>query len=187
MNLRKLNLNACPLARSILKEVSTITSFSCVAGGYLRDQYYGVPQKDIDIFVSSDFDKKKLTNQILTEWTLTEDVDSQSEITYDLKDVDFSVLNLSHPTNLPLQIVISEDFKNVQSVLESFNFGFCQVVFDGSNMLITDEFWQDAANDTITYLLKTKPSAASKTHARRLTVKYPNLKWVWNNNEDVLN
>lgn len=175
MNLRTLDLAVTPYILNVFADVAKLTSFATIAGGYLRDSYYRVPHKDIDIFTSSDLDVEKL-KKTFSGWTV-EELDSDEDEKYDAMSSEFSVVNLTHPNYDPIQIMRSDTYNSVSSVLEKFDFGFCQIAFDGCNVLVTDAFWSDAANNTATFVLNGKRSSYTK-HEERLRAKYPDLKWV---------
>lgn len=174
MKLRSLDLAVSPLVRGIFGNVAKLTSFATIAGGYLRDSYYQVPHKDIDIFVNSSMRRSEL-GAAFPGWTISEHDDDEKS--YDGVSA-FQVINLAHSNYDPVQIMTSDDYNTVESVLDKFDFGFCQIAFDGSNVLVTDEFWNDASNNTATFLMDRNRRSNHSEHENRLRQKYPNLKWV---------
>ena len=178
--LRPLELIVQPQTRSLLSEIKNCASFAVIAGGYLRDKYYGVAIKDIDVFTSADLDVRKLKAGF-SEWSVdsnTPSVDDTDDLAMYVKEGnEFTVYNLSHPTRTPIQVIASDAYTTMMSVLGGFDFGFCQIAFDGSNVLVTDAFWKDAANNTATFL-KDKKLPQYSRHEQRLRAKYPHLVWV---------
>ncbi len=180
MNLRTLDLIVPPYARNILANVAKTTSFATIGGGYLRDHYYRVPHKDIDIFVNTDIDRNKL-KAAFSEWTMKEIGEDDEDGEYDALG-NFSIIELTKDGETPVQIMLSEDYTNVESVLDRFDFGFCQIAYNGTNVLVSEAFWKDAADNTATFVLKKDGKSVhpqSDKHAGRLKEKYPNVTWVW--------
>lgn len=178
--LKTLDLIVSPDVRMILSKVAKCTSFATIAGGYLRDQYYRVPHKDLDIFTYDDLDIDKLKS-LFSEWIVDDGQDGE----YDLGA--FETVNMTRDNSVPIQVMAS-DHCSVSEVLDRFDFGFCQIAYDGSNVLVTDAFWKDATDNTATFVQEVPSTKCGhdqrrtrrhNAHADRLKIKYPNVTWIW--------
>ena len=120
-----------------------------IAGGSLRDLWHGKTPKDVDFFVPLHVD-----NDILGY-----DAFYESEMAGKLNVVTSTYGTFSTP-ELTSVYRYDKDFQSdvifidlpKSKVLERFDFGLCQIAFDGEEVFYTDNFIKDVENKTITLL-----------------------------------
>jgi hypothetical protein len=180
LNLRPLDL-VIPLdIQAILELIQKNCQFAVLAGGYLRDSYYRKSPKDLDIFIGVKEPiavhniNSALTNILVNNGWATE-VDSSDNFEYEKEKQILHVSNFTKKNILPLQLIFSEKYTDLESVLKTFDFGFCQIGYDGKTVLVTDHFWKDAVNSTATLIRQTNNYRPRK---ERFMKKYPNIKWI---------
>jgi len=179
LNLRPLDLLVDWHCRRTLAAIQKTASFAIVAGGYLRDRYYQVAPKDLDIFVSSDCDMTALS-KALDDWSLKDGASDLKELqASDQGYRAIEVITFVKSDELPLQIIISDEFTAIDRVFKDFDFGFCQIAYTGHQVMVSDAFWRDAADNTATYLHPEQPIDGTQRRADKLRQKYPNTTWVW--------
>lgn len=138
-----------------------------IAGGAVRDSLFGKPVKDIDIFVS------KEQAHFITE---VFSVEKNLYCGYiNIPDVDgvFDI-PVTH-TELPVQIITMDEGMSPADRLHTFDFGFCQVAYDGKNIITTENFLNDYKNNTITLVYCENQHEYDRSMRRfeRLKEKYP--------------
>jgi len=121
------------------------------AGGYFRDKRLGKPWKDIDLFIPGKEGEEDPGNEY--------DLSSAHEITIQGHKVNLIFLGGPH---------------DMKSVLERMDIGLCQIGFDGSRLLCTQAFLDDAKNQTITWLTPSN----NRGHLNRVMEKYSDFKLI---------
>jgi tRNA nucleotidyltransferase/poly(A) polymerase len=108
-----------------------------VAGGCVRDEIFGKPVKDIDVFVSyEDFDNRLVNIQEV----LGREVVLEGDIDYEGGEDDEvqGVLTLEpHGDELPVQVIVLAPGMAPLDRVERFDFSFCQAAWDGKEVVTT--------------------------------------------------
>lgn len=124
-----------------------------IAGGWVRDQFFGKVPKDIDIWTTVDFKRKQVTKMFkgatkvrrFTQKTLTDKrLIHVTKFTYKGVDVDIVCFDASA---IPDKVSFNP--------VDSFDFGICQCWFAGADSTGyrgTELFWNDLHNRTLTYV-----------------------------------
>lgn len=147
-----------------------------IAGGALRDLTHGVPVKDVDIFVhhTSEFDKK-LDKAFPGQWRklLTESSTDYLNGTFDtvVAVVDLTVDGVT----TPIQIIALSVIPTIDAAMARFDFGICQIVYDGSAVQMTQAFVDDVRGKTFTVIRSDTEEQMKRTLKRwdRFKEKYP--------------
>lgn len=117
----------------LLAEVRALDPNAIIAGGAIRDLFYGVEYKDIDFFTTT-----------IPQWGLLEQgfdyegmkyVQAVGAMTKDDMNVNF--------------IIIEPNITNM-ALIESFDFGICQIAFDGSKIIKSSAFDWDFKHNVMT-------------------------------------
>lgn len=119
---------------NVLKEVQVYDPKAILAGGCLRDIFYGRPYKDVDIFTRVMPDWEGMTSSGM-DYEGMKYVQAVAEIRRD-----DAVINL---------ILVEANTEN-WPLIESFDFGFCQIGFDGTQLMKTPGFEGDYKHGRIT-------------------------------------
>lgn len=145
-----------------------------IAGGALRDLKMGKPIKDIDIFLSDTTEEQidaflvaQNANQIyaireMRCYGAFSNKEVHRVLTYPKLvgeyDVEF--------------IALDTQFENV---LNRFDFGLCQIMYDGTNVITTSEFVTDVSSKKLTLLRCDNPDQYNRSmkRATRMLEKYP--------------
>lgn len=148
-----------------------------IAGGAVRDEIFGKPVKDIDFFVSSedfvDVKKiqenlgKKVTRLTCTGYASIPDVGSVYDIEWKTGE-------------LPMQIIVMEDGMTPEQRINTFDFGFCQVGYNGKEIIASEHFTTDYESRTISLVYCENQHEHTRSMARydRLSQKYPEFTLV---------
>jgi len=130
------DLNDIPRAwRSALASIQTLAPEAVIAGGCLRDREHGVKVKDIDIFVpceSVDSHEGKLFEQRMKNdgW---QDVQTLHDESYNGSRISRSIETM-FPGCPPINIIV------MPYALIEFDFGICQIEFNGKRILRTRDY-----------------------------------------------
>lgn len=158
-----------------------------LAGGIVRDTIFGKDPKDIDIFVSQeDFDENKVKIALFEHEVSECDFSGYAEI----PDVQ-RVFNISRKyasitemvklhCDLPAQIIVMQPGMSPLKRIETFDFGFCQVAYDGEKILFTDHFSKDYLDKTISLVYCENQHEWERSMIRfaRISQKYPEFRLV---------
>lgn len=164
--------------RTKLNEIQETFPDAVIAGGCLRDLYHGVEFKDIDIFVPN-ADKPDI-QQALDEYR---------------KDHSFCVTrNIKAKKDYQQWAAVSQEIENVftmkignlsidvigtsvspDKVIERFDYGICQIQYDGFNVRHSDWFKHDVMNQKFTLIRCDKQEDWDRAMKRyqKLLLKYP--------------
>lgn len=175
-----------------LHKVQSHVPGAVIAGGYLRDLYIGIEPKDIDIFIPfvEDIDPilTKIDNEIspkievmsiqFTDSRITEMRGAaympQSEITrvWDVRSTKEDIT--------PYQIIMLQKDLDTRDRISKYDFGFCQIYFDGCSVYATDAFQKDVDNKTFTlvHCEDDEQFARSMRRAEKFKNKLPGWSFV---------
>lgn len=192
MNFNQLNITLPAKATDMLALVQKYVPGAVIAGGYLRDLYIGIQPKDIDIFIPfvEDIDSilTKIDNEIspkievmsiqFTDSRISEMHGAaympQSEITrvWDVRS--------TKEDNTPYQIIMLQKDLDIRDRISKYDFGFCQIYFDGCSVYATDAFQKDVDNKTFTlvHCEDDEQFARSMRRANKFKDKLPNWQFV---------
>jgi|SRR5687768_8466652 len=190
-----------PQTQNVLDALHSAGITSAIAaGGIVRDVLFGKTPKDIDIFISHDeVNKLKETGiserlggtlecLFSSEYSAIPDVHSiynlQQELPIDwraLKEEVIQQLKDFIPSGeLPVQIIVIENGMTPRERLDTFDFGFCQVGYDGKEVVYTDHFLRDFQNETVTLVFCENEKEFKRSMKRydRLKDKFPELTMI---------
>lgn len=162
-----------------LMALQVIAPGTVVAGGYLRDQFFGKAPKDIDFFLPYSGGTIERLRTVFPEAKL----ESYSEwLTYRNEEVD-AIYDLGKVDGLPAQGIVLREGMNPYERVQRFDFGFCQISTDDSGgglIWPTKAFYKDAANGTATLIHCESRAEFDRSMKRwqRLSKKYPELTLV---------
>ena len=154
-----------------------------IAGGYLRDTLLNKPVKDIDVFMIParllDFDMDEALllahdeNMEVDMENVYETIDNT--INDDICMVANKVVgNIRYPYNF----IFLNQHVSPQAVLDSFDFGICQIGIDENmEVITTPEFWKDSLDKTYT-LLKWRSEERKKFRIAKMSEKFFDYKFV---------
>ena len=112
---------------ALLKQLQKTDPSAVIAGGAIRDLIcMRRPIKDIDFFV-------KKPNAIFDQWI--------SELSPNHNEYQGSnpyvrdILYYPNAAPLPINVVVGEGYESTYQLIETFDFGLCQVAFDGRRII----------------------------------------------------
>jgi len=116
-----------------LKECQSIDPTAIIAGGCLRDLYFGKEPKDVDIFTGQ-----------LPGWKL------EDENCFDYEGMQY-VLCVADAikNNVHYNLIVVEPV-SAEELIITFDLGFCQIAFDGEKLIKSPAFLWDAKYNLIT-------------------------------------
>lgn len=157
-----------------------------IAGGMVRDSVLEGDWKDIDIFLPID---KTNPDKILIDISgqsdfKVENITMGNSISRNYRNVNLiSVIDLIYMGGIKVQIMpydLPNDDMFKFNLINDFNYGIDQAVYDGKEIHLSDSFMEDKKRNTAT-LLKLK-SLADLPHAmdkfNRIKQKYPGIKFA---------
>lgn len=146
-----------------------------IAGGFLRDAFFGRQKKDIDIFVPFDADERTSLSMELDgfkrlSWSGYM-VGGEVEMVWELKDSD--------SFGYPVQVIMLRAGLDVEERARAHDFDFCQVWHDGT-------FWRESLDFasrnmyevTLVHCESQKEFDRSMRRWERLKQKYPDMTLV---------
>lgn len=153
-----------------------------LAGGALRDFINGAPIKDLDIFVGPC--SEGVTN-LLENLNGTYGVEGKTTVPYFIaermnkQDVHACYEHIIMGAWVVNTVVLSRPM-TIAEKLNRFDFGICQVGFDGTDVWATPAFHQDRMNQTFTLVRCDSERDYRRSMARfdRLVQKYPDWQLV---------
>lgn len=168
--------------RQLLAEVNSYSP-AVLAGGCLRDLDHGVEVKDLDIFIECGDEEEaaELNQELGGVWGEQEELkwypESMREVVL-VSDYDTKKNRFSIGINLPVQFI----FVNwkMSAILSRFDYGICQIGFNGKDVFWEKAYESDKANKTMTLVrsLGECALAASVERYARWGAKYPEHKWI---------
>ncbi len=118
-----------------LIDLQVMDPSAILAGGCIRDLFYGVEVKDLDFFTKGPF----------PSWAEPHETDKDYEgMQYVLAIGSYKLQ--SHEAN----VIMVENNESHEALLKSFDFGFCQIAYDGKRIIKTPEFDWDFKHSIIT-------------------------------------
>lgn len=170
--------------RRLLAGIQASAKFAAVAGGYLRDQFFGVEPKDLDVFVSPDFSLDHPALEGLREnFVPPPHVVSTEYLNHQERRGVFGVWDVhtfdpDERPYKPVQVIVMDAFC-LEEVFDTFDYGFCQIgvcLTDTTRgICVTPAFLRDAGKNTAT-LLRPQPHHRPEhveKRLRRLRGVYP--------------
>lgn len=125
----------------LLKQLQKDDPTAVLAGGAIRDLYCARrPVKDLDFFIKAGEGFSQFRPQ-----------PSQS----DYKGMEFVKAILWYPSAIPLpcNVICGDGYNSTLQLLESFDYGLCQIAFDGLNIIRTHAFDWDYKHAVMTLRL----------------------------------
>lgn len=156
--------------RSALASIQTLYPSAVIAGGCLRDREAGVKVKDIDIFVPCD--DTSIQHGRNVEHALKKDGWRDVKVIHD-KTYNNSRISMSIETVFPgcpaINVVVAP------YTLAEFDFGCCQIEFDGKRILRTRDYHIDVRHKVFRLIPKCTDSEFVRSLNRwaRLKEKFP--------------
>lgn len=123
-----------------------------IAGGALRDLSLGRAPKDLDIFTIHTPDVENL---------------GSSEMDYEGMQYVEAVVTFTTDLDIPINIIIHTPISN-QAMLESFDFGLCQIGYNGKEIIKTPAYDWDLKYGVFTMRHTDRYSRSIKRYARWL-------------------
>jgi hypothetical protein len=156
----------------LLKELQQNDPTAILAGGAIRDLYCGrKPIKDLDFFckdTSACFDNK--------EW-----ISGGRPIEYTGMEYVCGIAWFPNAKPLPCNVIYGEEYESTTQLLESFDFGLCQIAFDGLNIIKTWAFDWDWKHAVMTMRLTARHAGRRDLSLKRFErwrEKYPEFSLV---------
>lgn len=185
--LHRIDLTVPAEATYALISLGDICEQAIIAGGCLRDTFFGVDFADIDIFVSPDFDGAKLASKMGAHWTVEEQWGPLSGTQAAEYEEAFGIHMRSiwrmqeGDTGHPVQFMVWPTPPAMADLLAQFDFGFSQIASDGVETFATDAFLVDARANTATFLLGADYNRLPRCHQRaeRIGARHPGRRWIW--------
>lgn len=163
--------------QQLLKQIQTVTPEAILAGGYLRDLDHKVQPKDIDIFVSaihSLFELQRLCD--VADWRYNEVTESAECDDTISNQIHWTVEGIEQEVNV---LACARDIIPVER-FSRFDFGLCQIMFDGAVLITTPAYQLDKINKTFTLMRYTNSKAHENSIQRfvRFKWRYPEHKLI---------
>ena len=154
-----------------LRVLNIIAPGSVLAGGFLRDEAFGVPPKDLDYFSPSTL----TLGALQTVFPAAKREPYSTFLEYTNEEVK-AVYNIGTVAGFPAQVIALEEGIDPASRIVRFDFGFCQVgMFEDGGRLYSDAFKADQVNNTATLVHCESANEFTRSMKRwaRLQRKYP--------------
>lgn len=169
--------------RAILQSVQTIEPGAILAGGAMRDWDNGRLWKDLDIFIPSGGNTRAITDMLRGKsYRQTRHFDAgYRNVDHTIEDVSTFEANAFEP---PIGIIRMARELTPEQWLARFDFGICQIAFDGQQITRTAAYLKDQAQRQFTVTRSDTPGQLERTRERfkRLREKYPDWTLVVPNN-----
>lgn len=162
-----------------LAAVQVAAPEALMAGGCLRDRDLGVKVKDIDIFVPSRYagtpDEARIMADTLRSvgWKqVGMSVDKTYSDARRFKELS-GIIDARYPGCPPIQIIVGSF--NMPKLISEFDFGICQISFDGTTLRRTSDYHHDRAAKVFRVVPELDDDSFIRTINRwaRLKEKYP--------------
>ncbi len=178
-------LKPSDIPKSWVKELQRLQSIHrnvVLAGGALRDLDLGLPVKDLDFFVSAGNESEALA---LAKQMGAKEVENWEELDEeDRRCYPDSMREIIHVADLKKQV----DGKTVQlvfvnwvvwNIIERFDYGLCQIMFDGTKVKVTKAYSEGKADKVLKVVRADTPAALSSSVKRfcRWQDKFPGYDW----------
>jgi hypothetical protein len=163
--------------RHMLTTLQMFFPDAVIAGGCLRDRDTGVKVKDIDVFMpaatSTENDLQTIAGVLRREgWDVSCHAATMYPQGMDTRVI--GVLDTSYPGCPPIQIIVGEWFTD-RRLLDKFDFGICQIMYDGRDLIKTRDYDRDFVNAQFRIVTERSDLAFVQSINRwaRLKGKYP--------------
>jgi hypothetical protein len=156
----------------LLKQLQEQNPTTVLAGGAIRDLYCGrTPVNDLDFFAN---DEKGIPvfSQFYSDVT---------EKDYEGMEFVDAIIWYPKASPLPCNIICGSGYDSTMQLLESFDFGICQIAFDGLNIIKTWAFDWDFKHAVMTLRLTERHQGRrdlSLARFERWQSKYPDFSLV---------
>lgn len=184
MELIELDCRLDVLGLSVLNYFKNIPVFknSILAGGYIRDLICKKQFKDIDIFIPRNtvYDVMNGLQGLSSDYKVIKMGEAQNFHKFKSYSTGFVTYDLLYLDAIPIQIIMTpfrENFKN--SLIDSFDYGLCQVLAEDQSIYGTAEFLYDKKNNCASLLTLEDISHLPRHMKRfvRFTEKFPDLQF----------
>ena len=168
-----INLDVPNKIKNILADIQNNLrgkGFAVLAGGALRDLVCGKTINDLDIFIRCE----ELNSHEIVSIFGAQPVRKNLEFIGYLEErgetsrISRSYITYSQGYEVNL-VFMPKDF-TVMSLIEDFDFGICQIAFDGNELYYTSEFEKDINNKTLTVI---NGNHTREVHTKKMKVKFP--------------
>lgn len=168
--------------RKALDEVRKVCPTAVLAGGSLRDLDHKVKPKDLDIFLpATELDEVLGINELIGG--IDPDPDRGQMYPESMPEV-VSVTDYNTKKNFlklkvkqPVQFVYCN--WSMEHILKRFDYGLCRIMFDGTDVLVSDEYLSDKGSKWFT-LVRCESETALRSSVRRFArwhPRYPEHDW----------
>lgn len=137
---------------AILSDIRKHDPLAMIAGGSLRDLSLGRAPKDLDIFTTFVPERNDL---------------AETGMDYDGMQYVKAVVTYPVDLDMPFNLVLHEPCTN-EAMLESFDFGICQIGFGGTNLIKTKAFEWDVKYGVFTMRHTDRYARSIKRYSRWL-------------------
>lgn len=156
-----------------------------LAGGALRDLDNGRAIKDLDVFLSTDADMGSILVAMLKHGYQTVGTDLSLSEEYGSLGVGVTgILELLHTDrSIPALNFIRVEDATVDGQVHRFDFGICQIAYDGERVIKTDAYLKDRDAKTFTITRDDDGEPRALRRWQRLSEKYSD--WTLINPQDT--
>lgn len=161
--------------------IKKICPEAILAGGALRDSFFDVSIKDIDIFVGPSFVGEWRTIVQANNYDVALEYDEKRGYIGNKNIISVFGLKKKNATDLPIQIIVCEEIPTISSLIHEFDWGFCQIgTEDIEKIYVTKAFKDDVVNNTATLVNGYGPDNDKPSIKRgiRLQRKYSNRRFM---------
>lgn len=161
--------------KAVLKEVQQVFPDAVIGGGCLRDLYFNKEPKDIDIFISNS------TNDQISKYlcecdeiTVARDMPSYNGLSNsDVTRVITCTWKNLKADDLPVELIAVSVDKD--AILNRFDYGICQITYDGDKIHYTSRFIIDSRCKCFTLVRCDNQDQFNRSFKRweRLSERYP--------------
>lgn len=163
--------------RNKLSEIQETFPNAAIAGGCLRDLYHGVEIKDIDVFIPN-ADNPKI-HSLLEEYkkdhshTITRSIRAKTDYKEWVASTEVETVFTMKIGSLSIDVIGVTS--NPDQIIERFDFGICQIQYDGYDVRYSPEFKMDCWNKTFTLIRCDKEDdwVRSMKRFEKFKQKYP--------------
>ena len=158
----------------LLRDIRAVAPEAFLAGGALRDLDNGRVIKDLDVFLSTDADMADVMTAMRKHGYTTVGSDLSLREDYGSLGVGVTgILELRHsdPGVPPLNFIRVED-ATVDAQINRFDFGICQIAYDGETVSRTMAYLLDQDAHTFTIIRRDDGDERALRRWERLRQKY---------------
>ena len=161
--------------------IKKICPEAILAGGALRDSFFDVSIKDIDIFVGPSFVGEWRTIVQANNYDVALEYDEKRGYIGNKNIISVFSVKKKNATDLPIQIIVCEEIPTISSLIHEFDWGFCQIGTENLDKIyVTKAFKDDVVNNTATLVngYGTENDRVCIKRGIRLQRKYSNRKFM---------